>query len=122
MGQYAEVTITADFDTSETAKKVCIDLESKIKEFIAKRVKNEDFDFHIQTPEQIVETVTIYLNSGRSQNAEWQAEQIFAYMKENFKNELEEFNAEMTIPEGIISYCKDDEEEIDEATAEIEES
>jgi len=121
MGQYAEITITADFDTSKTAEKVCVDLEKKIKEFIAKREKNEDFDFHIQAPEQIVENVTIYLNSGRSQNAEWQAEQIFAYMKENYKKELENFNADMTIPEGIISYCKDDEEEIDEATEEIEE-
>ena len=104
MGQYAEISISATFDTVETAKKVCTDLNKNVAEFVAKRAKDKDFYLQIEGADQNEEYVNISLNSGRSQNAEWQAEQIFAYLKETYKNEMQTFDAEMFIPETIISY------------------
>ena len=93
-----------------------VNLNKRFNEYLTKKLKEkgkEEFFTNLFRIEQNDTTVEIDVDSGRSQNAEWQSEQLLEFFKKEYKNELDSFSAEMMIPENIIYYEKDAEEEIE---------
>ena len=106
MGMYGEVEIYATFDDEKKADVVIDNLEAKVIEFIEKRNK-EPFSFEIAEQELDDCVLIVKICSDRYQNAEWRTKQLFEYLKT--VGGLYEFNAEMMMPESIISWNADDE-------------
>ena len=112
MGQYAQGKVWARFDTDDSAGNYADDVE-KFVEYLSKKMI-KDFDTNIIDFETTGNEITIDLDSGRVQNAEWQLEQLFEMAKDKYKDELEEFSADIILPECIIFYEKGDDEDFDE--------
>ena len=112
MGQYAQGKVWARFDTDEAAGNYADDVEN-FEDYLAK-VMIKDFDTNIIDFETTGNEISIELDSGRVQNAEWQLEQLFNMAKDKYKDELEEFSADIILPENHIFYEKGDDEDFDE--------
>ena len=109
MGQYAQGKVWARFDTDDAAGNYADDVENFEAWIATKMIK--DFDTNIIDFETTGNEITIDLDSGRVQNAEWQLEQLFEMAKDKYKDELEEFTADIILPENHIFYEKGDDEE-----------
>ena len=112
MGQYTQGKVRAIFATDEAAGNYADDVEN-FEDYLAK-VMIKDFDTNIIDFETTGNEITIELDSMRYPNAEWQLEQLFEMAKAKYKEELEEFSADITSPETIIFYEKGDDDDFDE--------
>tara|TARA_R110000824_G_scaffold314000_4_gene500854 strand:+ start:1624 stop:1950 length:327 start_codon:yes stop_codon:yes gene_type:complete len=108
MGQYTQGKVRAIFATDEAAGNYADDVEN-FEDYLAK-VMIKDFDTNIIDFETTGNEITIELDSMRYPNAEWQLEQLFEMAKAKYKEELEEFSADILSPECIIFYEKGEEE------------
>jgi hypothetical protein len=116
MGQYASVEITAEFTTKSKAKEMAKDLEGKLHKFIKKQLiaegkKGNDlkFDTNIFEVDANGPVLSIRLDSGRAQNAQWQTDMLLEMFKKVAGDDLELFDGVMNTPESITYYSKDDE-------------
>jgi len=105
MGMYGEVEIYATFESEEQADIVIDNLEAKVIEFIEK-INKEPFSFEIAEQDLDGSVLIIKICSDRYQNAEWRTQQLFEYLKT--VGGLYEFNAEIMMPESIISWNADE--------------
>ena len=106
MGVYAEVDIYATYNTEENAEAAFINLEQRVEDYIKSKI---DDVFHLSLTEVDLkdECIIVKICSPRYQNAEWQSEQLFNFMKEKTSS-LEEFTAEITSPKNIIWWNKEE--------------
>jgi len=111
MGQFSAVVMTAVFDNAKTAKQAQKQVENNFTKYLKKKLVEKDFDVNITKAESDGVILEIELDSGRAQNAQWQAEQVFEMLKDLYGANLDEFTAEQVIPENIIYYNKEDEQE-----------
>lgn len=111
MGQFSAVVITAVFDNAKTAKKAENQVANNFTKYLKKKLKDKDFDVNITLADANDCELNIELDSGRAQNAVWQSEQVFEMLKDLYGANLDEFSAEQVIPESIIYYNKEDEQE-----------
>ena len=109
MGVYTEVDIYATWETEQQAEKHIDNLEDNVMKFIKDTTQSENFSFGFNDCDLDGNVIIIKLSSGRYQNAEWQTEQLLAYLKTT--DGLIEFNAEATRPETIVWWNIDEEEE-----------
>ena len=102
MGVYTEVDIYATFKTEQQAEKHIDNLEDNVKNYIkdATQILMENFNFGFNDCDLDGNVIIIKLSSGRYQHAEWQTEQLLAYLKTT--DGLIEFNAEATRPDTIV--------------------
>ena len=107
MGMYGEVEIIATYETTEQAEKQFDDLQDNVTEFIKKQIPDQPFHFDLTHCDLEGTDIIIKICSDRVQNAEWQSEQLFEFMKTT--EGLYEFSAEVMTPENIIFWNKDDE-------------
>jgi hypothetical protein len=113
MGNYTEISISVELETEEQAKRLEIIGKGFARYMIerrAKQGKNDDFSVCIDNVEIDDCNVDLLLSSGREENAEWQAEQLFEICKEEFGKDLISFSAEMNVPTNIIYFNREDEE------------
>jgi hypothetical protein len=76
--------------------------------FIKDTTQSENFSFGFNDCDLDGNVIIIKLSSNRYQHAEWQTEQLLAYLKTT--DGLVEFNAEATRPETIVWWNIDEEE------------
>ena len=113
MGEYASVDILAEFETEKVAKKAVLNLNKRFNKFLKNKLKEKgktEFFTNLFKIEQNGDTLDIGVDSGRSQNAEWQSEELLDFFKHEYKKDLVSFSAEMMIPKNIIFYERDEEE------------
>tara|TARA_B100000927_G_scaffold107064_1_gene86568 strand:+ start:22 stop:348 length:327 start_codon:yes stop_codon:yes gene_type:complete len=108
MGMYGEVEIIATYEKTEQAEKEFDNLQDNATEFIKKQMSDQPFDFYLTNCDLEGTCIIIKICSDRVQNAEWQSEKLFEFMKTT--EGLYEFTAEVMTPENIIFWNKDDEE------------
>ena len=108
MGMYGEVEIIATYETEEQAEKQFDNFQENVTEFIKKQMPDKQFHFDLTHCDLEGSEFIIKICSNRVQNAEWQSEQLFEFMKGT--EGLYEFSAEVMTPENIIFWNKDDEE------------
>ena len=108
MGRYGEVDIIATFETTEQADRVIDNLENNVKQFIENKLDGKPFHFYLNEIDLDDTFIIIKICSDRYQNAEWQGEQTFAYLKTT--NGLIEFTAEILMPENFLWWSIDEEE------------
>jgi len=108
MGMYGEVEIIATYETEEQAEKQFDNFQENVTEFIKKQMPDQPFHFDLTHCDLEGSEFIIKICSNRVQNAEWQSEQLFEFMKGT--EGLYEFSAEVMTPENIIFWNKDDEE------------
>jgi hypothetical protein len=108
MGVYTEVDIYATFKTEQQAEKHIDNLEDNVINFIKDTTQSENFSFGFNDCDLYGNVIIIKLSSGRYQNAEWQTEQLLAYLKTT--DGLIEFNAEAIRPETMVWWDIDEEE------------
>ena len=108
MGIYTEVDIYATWETEQQAEKHIDNLEDNVIKFIKDTTQSENFSFGFNDCDLDGNVIIIKLSSGRYQHAEWQTEQLLAYLKTT--DGLIEFNAEATRPETIVWWNIDEEE------------
>lgn len=106
MGMYGEVEIIATYETEEKSDKVIESLEENIKKYIESKL---DTPYHFGFAECDLDGASIIIKicSNRYQNAQWQGEQAFEFMKTT--DGLVEFTADIITPENFIYYNADDE-------------
>lgn len=108
MGVYTEVDIYTTFKTEQQAEKHIDNLEDNVMKFIKDTTQSENFSFGFNDCDLDGNVIIIKLSSSRYQHAEWQTEQLLAYLKTT--DGLVEFNAEATRPETIVWWNIDEEE------------
>tara|TARA_B100000809_G_C14652438_1_gene356455 strand:- start:48 stop:377 length:330 start_codon:yes stop_codon:yes gene_type:complete len=109
MGVYTEVDIYATFKTEQEAEKHIDNLEDNVIKFIEVNTEMDgNFSFGFNDCDLDGNVIIIKLSSGRYQHAEWQTEQLLAYLKTT--DGLIEFNAEATRPENFLWWSIDEEE------------
>ncbi len=81
MGVYTEVDIYATFETEQQAEKHIDNLEDNVKNYIKDTTQSENFNFGFNDCDLDDNLIIIKLSSSRYQNAEWQTEQLLAYLK-----------------------------------------
>ena len=107
MGMYGEVEIIATYEKTEQAEKEFDNLQDNATEFIKKQMSDQPFHFDLTHCDLEGTDIIIKICSDRVQNAEWQSEKLFEFMKGT--EGLYEFSAEVMTPENIIFWNKDDE-------------
>ena len=114
MGNYTEINIFVELETEDNAKR----LETIAKDFnnfLSKRRSdkgnNEPFSVSVTSVCASGCEVEINLDSERELNAEWQADQMFEIVKDEFGKDLVSFSAEMNVPTNIIYFNREDEDD-----------
>lgn len=117
MGQYAKAELSITFNNEDKAQEFA-NIISNFKEELLKRRIAKGLDTDFDTSINFVETdgnyIRILLDSRRIQNAEWQCDQISHIAKEEFKECISIFEAEITTPENYIYWDESTEEDEDE--------
>lgn len=108
MGMYGEVEIIATYETTEQTEKGFDNLQENVTEFIKKQIPDQPFYFDLTHCDLEGRQFIIKICSDRYQNAEWQSQQLFEFMKTT--EGLIEFTAEMMLPENIIYWESGDDE------------
>ena len=108
MGVFTEVDIYTTFKTEQQAEKHIDNLEDNVMNFIKDTTQSENFSFGFNDCDLDGNVIIIKLSSGRYQHAQWQTEQLLAYLKTT--DSLIEFNAEAMCPETIVWWNIDEEE------------
>jgi len=107
MGMYGEVEIIATYETEEQADKVFESLEENIKKHIESKIDTR-YDFRFTECDLDGESIIIKVCSDRYQNAQWQGEETFEFMKTT--DGLVEFTADIIMPDNFIFWNADDED------------
>jgi hypothetical protein len=113
MGQFTVAELDITFNNEDKAEEFA-KIISNFKEELSKRRiakgLDTDFDTSINFVEADGNYMRILLNSNRTPNAEWQCDQISQIAKEEFREYIVIFEAEITVPENYIYWDVNDEE------------
>ena len=110
MGQFTQVSITVEFN-DESKAEAFNEIVDNLDDELVKRGEDEGFHTAIESVVTEGSTVYIELSSSRYQNAEWQAEMISKIARDEFKGFAVRFDATESIPDTIIYWDADHDEE-----------
>lgn len=108
MGQFTEGSIIIECNSEKSAEEI-FNAICNLDEYIAKKLDGQPFSTTITDTSYSDTSVYVSLCSDRYPNAEWQCQQIFELVKEDFKGKIYHFEADLTVPENVIYAEFDDE-------------
>ncbi len=107
MGVYTEVEAYITFKNKVTAEAAYSELEDKVIEFIKSRFDGK-FTLNFGECDLDCNVIIVWIYSERYQNAIWQTEQLFDYIKN--VNGVSEFSADSRSPDNVINWNVEDED------------